>query len=89
MGGFTQPDGTVVEIFGTGGGADVASRLGTEVLGSIPLSIALREGGDSGVPVVLAHPEDAASVAIIAIATQLATRARGLAGKKLGVSPRG
>lgn len=88
MAGFTQPDGSVLEIFGTGGGADVAARLGTDVLGSVPLSIALREGGDGGVPVVLAHPADPAAVAIAAIAELLATRARGLAGKKLGFSVR-
>jgi ATP-binding protein involved in chromosome partitioning len=88
MAGYVQPDGTVLHIFGTGGGADVASRLGTDLLGSIPLSIALREGGDAGTPVVLARPEDPASTVIAAIAAQLATRARGLAGKKLGLSLR-
>jgi ATP-binding protein involved in chromosome partitioning len=50
--------------------------------------MALREGGDAGVPVVLAHPEDPASVAIAQVASVLATRGRGLAGKPLGVTPR-
>ncbi|CAN5257969.1 Mrp/NBP35 family ATP-binding protein [soil metagenome] len=86
MAGFVQADGTVVDIFGSGGGADVAGRLGTGVLGSIPLSIGLREGGDAGLPVVLARPLDPASVAIAAIAAQLATRARGLSGRRLGVT---
>lgn len=88
MAGFTQADGTVVELFGHGGGADAASRLGVGVLGSVPLSVPLREGGDSGHPVSLAHPTDPAAVAISAIADQLAVRERGLAGKKLGLSPR-
>ena len=91
MAGLPQPDGTVLELFGSGGGAETAARLSTAqkpvpVLGSIPLSIALREGGDDGLPVVLAHPDDPAAVAITAIAARLAVRERGLAGRSLGLS---
>ncbi|CAN5422691.1 Mrp/NBP35 family ATP-binding protein [soil metagenome] len=85
MAGLAQPDGTVLELFGSGGGADAAARLGVPVLASLPLSIALREGGDAGLPVVLSHPEDPASIAIDALAAQLATSGRGLAGRKLGL----
>jgi len=91
MSGLAQPDGTVLELFGSGGGADVAARLsaGQEqpvpVLAAIPLSVALREGGDAGRPIVLSDPLDAASVAILAVADQLAGRGRGLAGRKLGL----
>ena len=92
MSGLAQPDGTVLELFGSGGGADVAARLtaGQEqpvpVLAAIPLSVALREGGDAGRPIVLSDPLDAASVAILAVADQLAGLGRGLAGRKLGLS---
>ena len=91
MAGLPQPDGTVLELFGSGGGAETAARLSTAekpvpVLGSIPLSIALREGGDDGLPVVLAHPDDPAALAITAIAARLAVRERGLAGRSLGLS---
>ena len=92
MSGLTQPDGTMLELFGSGGGADVAARLsvGQEqpvpVLAAIPLSVALREGGDAGRPIVLTDPRDAASVAILAVADQLAGRGRGLVGRKLGFS---
>ena len=92
MSGLMQPDGSVLELFGSGGGADVAARLsaGQEqpvpVLVAVPLSIALREGGDTGVPIVLSDPQDAASVAILAVADQLARGGRGLAGRKLGFS---
>ena len=90
MAGLVQPDGSILDIFGSGGGADAAARLSTDtepvpVLASIPLSIALREGGDAGLPVVLAHPKDPAAIAITAVAAQLATRSRGLAGRKLGL----
>ena len=92
MSGLMQPDGSVLELFGSGGGADVAARLsaGQEqpvpVLAAVPLSIALREGGDTGIPIVLSDPQDAASVAILAVADQLARAGRGLAGRKLGFS---
>jgi ATP-binding protein involved in chromosome partitioning len=90
MSGLPQPDGTVLELFGSGGGSDVAARLSTPdqpvtVLGRVPLSIALREGGDRGQPVVLEHPDDLSAVEIAAIAGQLAQRGRGLAGRKLGL----
>ena len=74
------------ELFGSGGGQSAADRLGVPLLGSIPLSIALRRGGDAGAPVVLEHPDDPAAAAIEAIAASLATRARGLSGRKLGLS---
>lgn len=91
MAGLPQPDGSVLELFGSGGGAETAARLSTPektvpVLGSVPLSIALREGGDAGLPVVLASPQDPAAVAISAIAAALAVRERGLAGRSLGLS---
>jgi ATP-binding protein involved in chromosome partitioning len=91
MAGLPQPDGSVLHIFGSGGGADAAARLSTDdepvaVLASIPLSIALREGGDTGVPIVVSHPEEPAAVAIAALAASLASRGRGLAGRKLGFS---
>lgn len=94
MSGLPQQDGTVLELFGSGGGAEVARRLsiGQEapvpLLAQVPLSVPLRSGGDAGAPVVLATPEDPAAVAIQALAVRLATRARGLAGRSLGISPR-
>lgn len=91
MAGLTQADGSVLELFGSGGGADAASRLSTAsqpvaVLGSIPLSLPLRKGGDRGLPVVLSDPEDPAAKAITAIADALADRPRNLVGRKLGLS---
>ena len=93
MSGLVQPDGSILELFGSGGGADAAARLSTPeqpvpVLGSVPLSISLREGGDSGLPVVLASPDDPAATVIRAIAEALSTRSRGLSGRKLGLTTR-
>ena len=54
---FTAPGGERVEIFGHGGGAAEAARQGTAFLGEIPIFTEIREGGDAGVPVVIADPE--------------------------------
>jgi len=87
MAAFALPDGTVVDLFGTGGGAAVAEALSVErpveLLASIPLSPALRVGGDDGVPVVIGEPTDAAAVAITDLARALTGRGRGLAGRPL------
>jgi ATP-binding protein involved in chromosome partitioning len=93
MSAFVQEDGTTLALFGSGGGAAVAERLSTddervELLASIPLSVGLREGGDSGSPIVVSAPNDPAARAIVNVAEQLGTRGRGLAGRKLGVTAR-
>ena len=96
---FTLPDGTVMDLFGSGGGAEVAralsspasettDALGVPLLTSIPLSPALRRGGDAGVPVVLGEPDDIAASAILKLARTLAHRGRGLAGRSLPMSLR-
>lgn len=89
-----MPDGGRMELFGSGGGRALAERLsaavGTDVplLGQIPLDIRLREGGDSGRPVVLAAPETAAAQALQVIAGKLNAKPRGLAGMSLGIQPK-
>jgi ATP-binding protein involved in chromosome partitioning len=88
MAAMTLPDGTVLDLFGAGGGAEVARALSSDdaavpLLASVPLSPALRTGGDDGRPVVLSAPDDPAARAIVEAATALATRPRGLAGKPL------
>jgi ATP-binding protein involved in chromosome partitioning len=84
-----------LEVFGSGGGKRVAKTLSTRfgydvpVLAEVPLDLSLREGGDSGVPIVDGHPDSPASVALTAAATTLTGRGRGLAGMQLGLSPAG
>ncbi|MEV0364041.1 Mrp/NBP35 family ATP-binding protein [Nocardia fusca] len=85
------PDGTRMELYGSGGGKAVADRLtravGAEVplLGQIPIEQALREAGDEGTPIVLKDPESPSAVALRAVADKLAVRRRGLAGMSLGI----
>ena len=71
MSGFTTPDGESFPIFGEGGGQLLAEELEVPLLGQIPLTMALREQSDGGLPVVLADPQDTASQAISAIAQRL------------------
>ncbi len=82
-----------VEVFGSGGGQAVASTLsrivGTEVpvLGEVPIDLRLREAGDSGLPLVLSHPQSPAAQELIRIANSIASRSRSLAGRPLGLTP--
>jgi ATP-binding protein involved in chromosome partitioning len=92
------PDGSRMEVFGSGGGTAVAERLSAvlekpvPLLGSIPLEPRLRAGGDAGRPIVLdgadASESGSAAAELRRIAAELAARPRGLAGRTLGVTPR-
>ena len=95
MSAMTLPDGSTLDLFGSGGGqlvADSLSRItGTTVplMAQIPLDVALREAGDSGLPLVI-RPDAAGSPAATAlrqVAGELAARSRPLAGVSLGISP--
>jgi ATP-binding protein involved in chromosome partitioning len=82
-----------LEVFGAGGGARVAATLTARfgydvpVLGEIPIDLALREGGDSGKPVIEADPTAPSAQALLAVADKLSGRGRGLAGMQLGLTP--
>src|SRR3954454_18639511 len=84
----------MVDVFGTGGGQSVADGLTrttgatVPVLGSIPIDVRLREGGDEGKPVVLTDPDSPAGSALRAIAGKLGGRQRGLSGLSLGITPK-
>jgi ATP-binding protein involved in chromosome partitioning len=68
---FTGDDGTRYELFGAGGGAELAERIGVPLLGQIPLVPALREGSDAGRPIVAVDPDAEASRAFAAIAERI------------------
>jgi ATP-binding protein involved in chromosome partitioning len=59
------------DVFGSGGGEDLAGELGVPLLGTVPLDPALREQGDAGVPVVSAQPDSVSARAIVAIAQEI------------------
>jgi ATP-binding protein involved in chromosome partitioning len=62
------------EIFGRGGGQELAERLGLDLLGSVPLDYRLREQGDLGSPLVATEPEAAGAQAIHALASVVLAR---------------
>src|SRR5689334_3583704 len=87
------PDGSRMELFGSGGGQAVADSLaastGTRVplLGQIPIDQRVREGGDVGAPVVISHPDSPAAIALRGVADALAARQHSLVGRSLGLTP--
>jgi ATP-binding protein involved in chromosome partitioning len=92
---FEGPDGTRTEVFGSGGGQQVADQL-TSTLGydvplmaQLPLEVAVREAGDGGTPATISDSaaSSPAAAALTNLAAALGTRARGLAGRSLGVTP--
>lgn len=100
MAGLVQPDGSVLDLFGSGGGRTVSDRLSSggenadgeraevPLLGSVPLSPSFRVGGDAGSPTVLTEPAEPAAAELNRIAAELLAQGRGLAGRSLGVTPR-
>lgn len=81
-----------VALFGTGGGEETARRLsvlvGSDVplVGKIPFDIELRQGGDSGAPIVWEKPDSQAAQQLFSIVDQLAPRKKSLLGVRLGVT---
>ena len=93
-----QPDGTRLEVFGSGGGQAVSDSLsqvlGYEVplLAQLPLDIKLREGADVGVPATVSAggrpaADAPAAIELAQVAQRLGHQERGLSGTKLGISP--
>ncbi len=68
------PDGSRMDIFGSGGGESLAAQAGVPFLGKVPIDPRVREGGDNGKPVLVAHPDSAVSQALRGIAGQIAAR---------------
>ena len=82
-----------LEVFGSGGGRRVAETLGARfgydvpLLGEIPLDMSLREGGDTGKPIVESDPTAPGALALSAIAEAWAPAAAGWPGCSSGLSP--
>jgi ATP-binding protein involved in chromosome partitioning len=68
---FTTPNGERVEIFGHGGGKAEAERLRVPFLGEVPIFTEIREGGDTGRPVVVSAPDQAPAQAFVKVAEAL------------------
>jgi ATP-binding protein involved in chromosome partitioning len=64
MSGFVTPGGERFQLFGEGGGQLLAEELEVPLLAKVPLTIALREQSDAGVPIVVSDPDDPAAQAL-------------------------
>jgi len=76
---MTLPDGTVIDVFGAGATAQTAKQYGLPFLGSIDLDPQVREAGDRGLPAALAGNASDRGREFLAIAQQVADRARQIA----------
>lgn len=87
MAGFTDPtSGVTHDIFGSGGGDELAEALGTKLVGRIPIDPRLRESADAGVPLVVSDPDAPAAAAIMHLAEEIAKKAQSLIGRSLPLS---
>lgn len=68
------PDGQKMDVFGSGGGEKLANEAGVSFIGAIPMDPSVRQGGDSGVPVVVSQPESSVAQALKAIAEDVAAK---------------
>lgn len=73
---FTDPAGQKHELFGSGGGIVTAEKLGTVLLGQVPLMPEIRAGGDSGEPIVVSAPSSPSAQVFREIAETLLARLR-------------
>jgi ATP-binding protein involved in chromosome partitioning len=69
------PDGTRMDLFGSGGGEAMAKATDTTFLGQIPIDQNVRIGGDTGKPIVVSNPESAVAKSIQEIAQKIAAKA--------------
>jgi ATP-binding protein involved in chromosome partitioning len=81
------PDGTRMDIFGTGGGERLAKEGNVPFLGTIPIDAKVRAGGDNGKPVVIEDPESSAAMALRSIAEVIAAKISMAAFEKKSVIP--
>lgn len=91
MSAMVLPDGTTMDVFGSGGGQHVAERLTVltggqvDLLGQVPLDPQVRVHGDDGHPVTISEPDSPAGQAIREIAGKLVVRRDSIAGRPLGL----
>jgi ATP-binding protein involved in chromosome partitioning len=69
-----MPDGTRMDIFGSGGGERLAKGSGVPFIGAIPMHPSVRVGGDAGNPVVLTHPDSSVARALRSVAEDVAAK---------------
>lgn len=81
------PDGSRMDIFGSGGGRKMAQDSGVPFIGAIPIDPAVRQGGDTGTPIVVSHPESPVARALVNIAQDVAAKVSIAALQRANVIP--
>ncbi|MBN1148047.1 MAG: Mrp/NBP35 family ATP-binding protein [Anaerolineales bacterium] len=81
------PDGTRMDVFGSGGGQRLANESGVPFIGAIPMDPSVRVGGDEGIPVVISKPDSAVARALRNVAEQIAAKVSVAAIQKPGSVP--
>ncbi|MFZ6027618.1 MAG: Mrp/NBP35 family ATP-binding protein [Chloroflexota bacterium] len=81
------PDGTRMDVFGSGGGKLMAEETGVPFIGAIPMDPQVRISGDTGQPVTISNPESPVAKALKAVAEDVAARVSVAALQKPGVIP--
>ncbi|MGB9669055.1 MAG: Mrp/NBP35 family ATP-binding protein [Anaerolineales bacterium] len=69
-----MPDGTKLDVFGSGGGLKLAEQAGVPFLGAVPIDPQVRVGSDNGVPVVISNPDSMVSKTLIQISKEIAAK---------------
>jgi ATP-binding protein involved in chromosome partitioning len=68
------PDGTRMDLFGSGGGEQLAQSSRANFLGKVPIDQNVRIGGDSGKPILVSHPDSPVANALREIAQKVAAQ---------------
>jgi ATP-binding protein involved in chromosome partitioning len=71
---MTMPDGTLLDLFGRGGGKKLADEMGLPFIGEVPIDAQVRVGGDNGVPVLVSHPDSLVARSLRAVAEDIAAK---------------
>lgn len=82
-----MPDGSHVDVFGTGGGERLAQEAGVPFIGAIPLDPEVRKGGDTGIPIVLSAPESPVARSLTYVAEEIARHVSVAALERASVVP--
>jgi ATP-binding protein involved in chromosome partitioning len=84
---LTLPDGSHLDVFGEGGGEQLADETDVDFIGSVPMDPTIREAGDEGTPIVLSHPTSEAAEAMTSIAEKIAAKISVMAKENSDIIP--
>lgn len=84
---LTLPDGTTVDVFGQGGGEQLAAEANVDFIGTVPMDPIIREAGDIGFPVILSHPSSEAAQVLNDVAEKVAAKVSVIAKEGSGLIP--